>query len=155
MLTAGDIMDCNFHTLQPAMTIAQTIELFRQVSREKQRRVFGMIVVEEDGKLAGMLSMYDILLLVRPKHVQVWGTMTDIDLSGLLATVSKNTQSVQVADIMTTEVVTVPPDTHVMTILDIMIRRHIRRIPVVDGETIAGMVYLSDLFYSLVDRLEP
>jgi CBS domain-containing protein len=85
----------------------------------------------------------------------VWGTLTDIDLSGLLATVSKNTQSVQVADIMTTEVVTVPPDTHVMTILDIMIRRHIRRIPVVDGETIAGMVYLSDLFYVLVDRLEP
>jgi CBS domain-containing protein len=155
MFTARDIMDSNFHTLQPAMTVAQTIELFRQVSREKQRRVFGMIVVEEDGKLAGMLSMYDILLLVRPKHVQVWGTMTDIDLSGLLATVSKNTQSVQVADIMTTEVVTVPPDTHVMTILDIMIRRHIRRIPVVDGETIAGMVYLSDLFYVLVDRLEP
>jgi CBS domain-containing protein len=40
-----------------------------------------------------------------------------------------------------------------MHVLDIMIKKHIRRLPVVSEEGIEGMVYLSDLFYFLVDRV--
>jgi CBS domain-containing protein len=112
-----------------------------------------MIVTDEAGRLIGMLSMVDILLFVRPKHVQVWGTMTDIDASGLIEAVAGQAGSVLVGDLMTSEVVTVTPDTHVMAVLDIMIRKHIRRLPVVEDGAIRGMVYLSDLFYFIVDRL--
>jgi CBS domain-containing protein len=112
-----------------------------------------MIVKDDAGRLVGMLSMYDILLLVRPKHTQVWGIMTDIEVSGVFDVIADRAKSVRVEDLMTPDVITIAPDTHVMHVLDIMIKKHIRRLPVVSEEGIEGMVYLSDLFYFLVDRV--
>ena len=37
-------------------------------------------------------------------------------------------------------------------ILDIMIKQHIRRLPVVEDGKILGIVYISDLFYDILDR---
>jgi signal-transduction protein with cAMP-binding, CBS, and nucleotidyltransferase domain len=88
-----------------------------------------MMVTDEDGRLIGMLSMYDILLLIRPKHIQVWGMMEDVDVSGLVDIACQKAKSILVGDIMTPEVLTITPDTHLLVILDIMIKKHIRRIP--------------------------
>jgi CBS domain-containing protein len=137
------------------MTICEAIGRFEQASREEQRRVFGMIVSDEAGRLIGMLSMYDVLLFIRPKHTQVWGIMTDIEVTGLFELIAERAKSVHVEDLMTTEVITIAPDTHVLHILDIMIKKHIRRLPVVNDGVIEGMVYLSDLFYFMVENLAP
>lgn len=153
MFTARNVMATAFRTLRSDLTVMDAIKLFQKASQEEQRRIFGMIVTDEAGRLIGMLSMYDILLFVRPKHVHIWGTITDIDVSGLMEVVSERAKAVRVGELMTTHVITVTPDTHVMVILDIMIKKHIRRIPVVSGEEVEGMVYLSDLFYFLVDKL--
>jgi CBS domain-containing protein len=153
MFTARNVMATTVRTLRPDLTVMEAIKLFQKASQEEQRRIFGMIVTDEAGRLIGMLSMYDILLFVRPKHIHIWGIMTDIDVSGLMEVVSERAKAVRVGDLMTTDVITVTPDTHVMVILDIMIKKHIRRIPVVSGDKIEGMVYLSDLFYFLVDKL--
>jgi CBS domain-containing protein len=56
---------------------------------------------------------------------------------------------------MTADVLTIDPDTHLFQVLDIMIKKHIRRLPVVNEGIIEGMVYLSDLFYFLVEQLTP
>jgi CBS domain-containing protein len=40
-----------------------------------------------------------------------------------------------------------------MMILDIMIKKHIRRIPVLENERAVGIVYISNLFYHLLDKL--
>jgi CBS domain-containing protein len=37
-------------------------------------------------------------------------------------------------------------------ILDIMIKKHVRRLPVLDNGKIVGIVYISDLFYNILDR---
>jgi CBS domain-containing protein len=155
MFKARDVMQTKFHALNPHMTIAEAIQQFRRASEEEERRVFGMIVNDEAGRLIGMLSMYDVLLLIRPKHTQIWGIMTDIEVSGLFEMIAERAQSVHVEDLMTADVITVSLDTHVLHILDIMIRKHIRRLPVVNDGIIEGMVYLSDLFYFLVEQLAP
>ncbi|HIC85293.1 MAG TPA: CBS domain-containing protein, partial [Desulfobacterales bacterium] len=89
----------------------------------------------------------------RPKHIHIWADMDDIDISGIIDTVCERARNVKVEDIMTTEVITVTPETHLFTILDIMLRKHVRRIPVIDKGTIVGIVYISDLFYFLYDKL--
>lgn len=153
MFVARDIMTNAFHTLSPDMSVPEAALLFRRASAEQKRRIFGMLVVDDDGKLLGMLSMYDLLLMIRPKHVHLWGVMDDIELSGLLDNVCQQTRSVLVKDIMTTGVITVTPDTPVMVVLDLMIKKHIRRVPVVEGDRISGILYISDLFYRIVDKL--
>ncbi len=153
MFTAEDVMVTTFHTLRPDVSVAEAAKLFEKATVEEGRRVFGMIVLDESGGLAGMLSMYDILLFVRPKHVEVWGMMEDLDVGDLMDTVRERAKHVLVGDIMTTDVITATPDTHVMALLDIMIKKHIRRIPVERNDKIEGIVYLSDLFAYLMEKM--
>ncbi len=143
---ARDVMDSHFHTLSPQHTIAEAVRLFHEAGHREGKRIFGMMVTDDDGRLQGMLSMYDILLFIRPKHVHIWGEMEDIDLEGLLEIIFRKAAAILVGDIMTTDVVTIGPDTHVMMVLDLMIKKHIRRLPVLEDDRIMGMVYISDLF---------
>ncbi len=152
--TAQDVMTTRFHTLKPGNSIAEAVRQFKKASQEEHQKVFGMMVTDMEGRLIGMLSMYDILLLIRPKHIQVWGMMDDVDVSGLVDVACQKAKSILVGDIMTSEVLTITPDTHLLVILDIMIKKHIRRIPVVDDHKIQGIVYISNLFYHLLERLK-
>lgn len=153
MATAQNVMVEQFHTLRPETSITVALKQFQTASEEEHRRVFGMLVTDEDGRLIGMVSMYDILLFIRPKHIHIWGEMHDIDTSGLLEDVCGKVKTVRVDDIMSTDIITVSPDTHIMVVLDIMIKKHVRRIPVVEGDKIKGIVYISDLFNFLCEKL--
>lgn len=145
-------MDTRFHTLSPETPVSDAVSLFKKASRDENRRLFGMMVLDSDGTLVGMLSMYDILLFLRPKHVHIWGKMDDIDIAGIIDQSCEKTRAIRVGDIMSQEIVTIAPETHKFMILDIMIKKHIRRLPVVDDGRILGIVYISDLFYDLLDR---
>lgn len=152
--TARDVMDTRLHTLSPRMTIADAVGLLQQAGEESGRRVFGLLVVDDEKRLVGMLSMYDIFLLLRPKHTHIWGEMADLDLAGLLKAACDRAQPVLVGDIMTTELVTITPDTHLLLIIDIMIKKHVRRLPVLEDGRLVGMVYLSRVFDYLLERLQ-
>lgn len=151
--TAASIMTTEFPTLRPETPLTEAIRIFRESSRQYGRRLFGIIVVDTNQHLVGMLSMYDILLYVRPKHIQVWGAMEDIDVVGLIDAAGNRLKSILVGDIMTPEVITVGPQVDLLMVLDIMIKKHVRRLPVVEDQRIIGMVYISDLFNHLLERI--
>ena len=149
---ARDIMVTEFPTICAAASLTEAIGLIRKAG-SRGRRVFGLMVVDGNNRLEGMISMYDILLFLRPKHIHIWGNMEDIDVEGVIAEACRSIASVQVGDLMTSEVVTIGPDAHIMMVLDVMIKKHIRRLPVVQGDEILGIVYISDLFNHLLGRL--
>ena len=154
-MIARDIMQTRFHTLSPRDTIAEAVRHFQIAIKDEQKKVFGLMVTDEDDHLVGMLSMYDILLFIQPKHVHIWGEMEDIDPSQLYDERLERVKSILVGDIMTPEVVTITPASHLMVIADIMIKKHIRRLPVVDGPEIVGIVYVSDVFHHLLEKFIP
>jgi CBS domain-containing protein len=151
--TAKDVMERRFLTVNSEMTIKEAVEVFRQATKATGQRVFGLMVTDNQGKLVGMLSMYDIFLLLRPKHIHIWGEMNDIDLSGIIDTACHKAGKMLVGDIMTTDLITITPDTHLLHILDIMIKKHVRRIPVMENTEVIGIVYISRVFYHLLDKL--
>ena len=57
-----------------------------------------------------------------------------------------------VSDIMTTDLITITPDMHLLRIIDIMIKKHVRRLPVLEDGKMVGMVYLSRVFQQLLGR---
>jgi CBS domain-containing protein len=152
-LTARQVMDTRFFTLKPEMTIASAVHLFQQAGQELGRTVFGLMVTDAQGRLTGMLSMYDIFLLLRPKHIHIWGEMENLEVSGILEAACRRAQGVLVGDVMTTEVITITPDTHLLHVIDIMIKKHVRRLPVIENGRIAGIVYISRVFNHLLERL--
>uniref|UniRef100_A0A832A171 CBS domain-containing protein n=1 Tax=Desulfacinum infernum TaxID=35837 RepID=A0A832A171_9BACT len=149
---AKEVMSTDFETLKPDLPLNEAVQAFRRASA-KGRKIFGMMVTDEQNRLIGMLSMYDILLFMRPKHIHIWGHMDDIDVEGIMDVACERARAVRVGDIMTTEVITVTPDTHVLRVMDLMIKKHIRRLPVLDRGEIQGIIYISDLFYDLLERL--
>jgi CBS domain-containing protein len=151
--TAADIMTTEFPTLLPETPLIEAIRIFRQSSQQHGRRLFGIIVTDSNRRLVGMLSMYDVLLYLRPKHIQVWGTMEDLDVAGVIGNAGARIKSVLVGDIMTPDVITIGPNVDLFMVLDIMIKKHVRRLPVVEDQRITGIVYISDLFNHLLERI--
>ena len=151
-MIARNIMQTRFHTLSPGNNIAESVKCFQTASETEKKKIFGLMVTDDKDHLVGMLSMYDILLFIQPKHVHIWGEMEDIDPSDLYEDRLERVKSILVSDIMTTEVVTITPTTHQMVIADIMIKKHIRRLPVVDGQEVVGIVYVSDVFNHLLKK---
>ena len=152
-LTARDVMDTRFYTLKPEDTVADAVRAIQEASRETGQTVFGIMVTDAGGNLLGMLSIYDIFLLLRPKHIHIWGEMEDLEVSGVLEAACRRAKGMLVGDIMTTQVVTITPETHLLLIIDIMIKRHIRRLPVLENGKIVGMVYFSRVFNHLRELL--
>lgn len=72
-VTARDVMDTDFHTVRPENTIAEAVKAFKQASEQRRQKVFGLMVTDDRGLLVGMLSLYDMLLLMRPKNIHIWG----------------------------------------------------------------------------------
>jgi len=151
--TAADIMTTDFSTLLPETPVIDAIRMFQESFSKQGRRLFGMIVSDEDQHLVGMLSMYDILLYLRPKHIHVWGSMEDLEIAGVIDAAGSRIKSILVGDIMTPDVVTVGPNANLMMVLDTMIKKHVRRLPVVEEQRVIGIVYISDLFSQLLERI--
>ena len=151
-ITAREVMDTRYSTLSPEMTIGEAFRVFQQAGEAHQQVVFGMVVTDAAGKLLGMLSMYDILLLIRPKHIHIWGEIKDVDVSGILDAALTRARSMLVSDVMTTDLTTITPDMHLLRIIDIMIKKHVRRLPVLEDGKMLGMVYLSRVFQQLLER---
>ncbi len=152
-LTARDVMNTRFYTLCSEATVAEAVRAFEEAGRETGRAVFGMMVTDPAGNLAGLLSIYDILLVLRPKHIHIWGEMEDLEVSGILEAACGRAKAMLVGDIMTTQVITITPETHLLLIIDIMIKKHVRRLPVLEKGKIVGIVYLSRVFGRLRELL--
>jgi CBS domain-containing protein len=148
-LTAREVMNSNYSTLSPQMTIGEAIRAFQKAGEKQQQIVFGMVVTDGSGRLLGMLSMYDIFLLIRPKHIHIWGEIKDVDISGILDEACRRALGILVGDIMTTDLTTITPDTHLLRIIDIMLKKHVRRLPVLEEGKMVGMVYMSRVFQLL------
>jgi CBS domain-containing protein len=154
-ITAREVMDTRYSTLSPRMTIGEAFRVFQKAREEHQQTVFGMVVTDAAGQLVGMLSLYDLLLLIRPKHIHIWGEIKDVDVSGILDAALTRARSMLVSDVMTTDLTTITPDMHLLRIIDIMIKKHVRRLPVLEEGKMVGMVYLSRVFQQLLERSSP
>ncbi|MFV0438820.1 MAG: HPP family protein [Desulfopila sp.] len=149
-----DLMCRKYHILYPATPIAGALAIFQEATEAEGRRIFGLMVTDDDGQLVGILSIYDILTLLQPKHIHIWGEMRDLDISGLIETMCRKCGELLVGDIMTTDIITVSSDSHIFAVLEIMIKHHIRRLPVIEGGRVVGIVYLSDLFFHLAEKIK-
>ena len=72
------------------------------------------------------------------------GVLTDRDLV-VRCLASGKQGGTLVADLMTKQVITVTPETEVAEAAAIMGRNQIRRLPVVEGRTVCGMLSLGDI----------
>ncbi len=121
--TAADIMSRRVVTLRTNMRV---IDAMRKLVRH---RISGAPVLDREGTLVGLVSEFDCLRVVA---------------SGLYGH-EELEDSEPLRRVMTSEVVTITPDTDVFMITQLLVDKRIRRVPVVVDGRVTGIVSRHDV----------
>lgn len=104
-------------------------------------------------------SVYNALLLLSQHEVgalmvmdggRLVGVLSERDYTRKVALQGRNSKDTKVAEIMTSQVVTVTPRTGTRACMAIMRDKRIRHLPVVDGGTVLGMISIRDIMDDII-----
>ncbi len=147
MQTAREIMTTEIVTVKKETTIRDLAELFTS------RRIGSIPVVDDDGNLIGIVSESD--LIEQDKNFHIPTVISLFDWIIYLESETKFEKELRkmtaqtVGDIYTKDVETVSLDTPVSDIADIMSRKKIHSLPVVEGKKMVGIVSRIDLIRTM------
>jgi acetoin utilization protein AcuB len=127
-------MTTNIVTVSPHTSVPEALRLMRN------KRIRRLPVLDGHGRLAGIVSDKD-LLHASPSQAT---TLSVWEISELLAKIT-------VEHVMTREVITVTDDTPLEEAARLMADRRIGGLPVMQGQTLAGIITETDLFKALLD----
>jgi CBS domain-containing protein len=115
-----------------------------------QRGISGLPVVDGGGNLVGIVSEGDFLRRAETGTKRVRPRWLEFILGpGRLAEEYVQVSSRKVSDVMSRDVRTVTPDAPLAAVVDLMERHHIKRIPVVDGGKVVGIVTRANLLHAM------
>lgn len=153
-MKAKDLMIPIQEYLKPENTLKEAVNLLRTAKRgEEKVGVKGLPVLDEKGKLIGMLSMRDILKAVFPFYLSMMD-LGDFTWEGMVEDIAKRSSNRLVKDAMSKVVITVDEDASLMECVDHMIKHNIKRLPVVDRTgRVVGMLYERDVFFAITKAM--
>lgn len=108
--------------------------------------------VEEAARLLGEHRVG--ALVVAGERTAIVGIVSERDLVRAIAQGGSGALARTVADVMTAEVTTCAPDATVEQLMATMTDKRVRHVPILDGETLAGIVSIGDVVKNRLDELE-
>jgi len=149
-LYAKDIMVSNFDTIHTEAPIEEAIlKISKGKIRETGYKTISLMVVDDLNKLCGVVSMFDILYHLRPDFLNFGIDGEELQWEGQIKTLIDKFKDKKVHHIMSRNIIGADMNDHIMIILDRMVKKKYRRLPVLQNEKILGIVYLSDIYHRL------
>jgi len=109
----------------------------------------GLPVLDGTGKLVGIMTMHDVLKAVYPPYLSMMN-LGEFTWDGMVEDLALKAGDKPVAAIMTTSVITAHEHDTLMDCIDKMLRKRIKRMPVVDAENrVVGMLYERHIFQAV------
>jgi len=97
-----------------------------------------------------LLAQHEVGALVVMDGGRLVGIVSERDYTRKVALQGRNSRETKVADIMTAQVLTVTPGTGTRACMALMSERKIRHLPVVDGDTVLGMISIRDIMDDII-----
>ncbi|CAA7614365.1 CBS domain-containing protein [Magnetospirillum sp. UT-4] len=147
---ASEVMTSDVATVSPDTPLTTIAELLLS------RHISGVPVVDSGGTLVGVVSEADLMWRAGgegTEHRSWWAGL----LAGrpLQAADFIRTHGTRAADIMSRDLITVAEDTPIEDVVDLFERRRVKRVPVVRGGRVVGIVSRSDLIKTLALQRPP
>lgn len=146
-MRAEAIMTTPVVEIDPDASIADAARLMLS------KGISGLPVIRSDGTLVGIVSEGDFLRReelgtrrTRPRWLET------LVSPGRAADEYVQANGRRIEEVMTADVVTVSPGTSLSRTVELMTRHHVKRIPVVDGGKVVGIVTRSDMLRALRHR---
>ncbi len=148
-MKAADIMTQRVITIRDDASIEEAARLMLQ------DKISGLPVLNRDAKLAGIVTEGDFLRRAETGTQKRRSKWLELLLgSGKLAEDYVQTHGRRVAEVMSRDVVTVTEDSDLVDVINVMESRNIKRVVVMRGEEIVGLVSRNNLMQALA-RLAP
>jgi CBS domain-containing protein len=112
-------------------TVAPDITVYRAIELMCQKNI-GALIVEDDGRLAGIF--------------------TERDYARKVVLKGRSSKETLIRELMTLDPITVNSDTTVDQCMALMNDRQIRHLPVVDGYTLKGVISVGDLIRYMIEE---
>ena len=150
MLKVKDIMTRDLITVSPEMEITHAAKLLLE------KRISGVPVVDEGGKMVGILCQSD--LITQQKRFPIPSVFTLLD--GIISLTSmkhieKEAQKISATTVehaMTPNPFTVTPEMSIEEVATIMVDKKFHTLPVVDKEKLVGIVGKEDILKTLMSE---
>ena len=123
----GDYMSTKLTTIRPEMEINRAMHILLD------QRISGAPVVDQDGKLVGVLSKKDCLkAALNASYYQTWGGT--------------------VANYMSTPVESLDPNMDIVEAAQYFLNSHYRRFTVLENDRLVGQISRADVLRALADN---
>lgn len=148
-MNAAEVMTRNVVTLTRGTPIREAIRLMLD------HRISGLPVVDATGKVEGILTEGDLL---RRSEIATerrrWPWLDFLLGPGRNASEYVRTHGRICEHLMSYDVISVTPDTPLAEIVELMERRHIKRLPVIENGVLVGIVSRPDLLAAVARALD-
>lgn len=150
MLTAADVMTKdNLITVTKETTVRTLAELFTS------HRVSSFPVVDEGNRLLGIVTETDLIEQDKSLHIPTVISIFDwvlyVESEKKFEKELKKMTGQTVGDIYSEDVTSVAPATPLNEVADLMTKRKIHAVPVVENGKVAGVVSRIDLIRSMIE----
>jgi CBS domain-containing protein len=144
-MNAEHVMTRDVISIDPDATVLQAARLMLQ------HHISGLPVIDKNGNLVGVLSEGDFLRRRETKTERRRSRWLEFLMGpGRIAAEYSHSHGSKVSEVMTAEVQTVDEVTPIEDIVDLMERRRIKRVPVLCGGQVVGIVTRSNLMHAMV-----
>jgi CBS domain-containing protein len=117
------------------VVFANLTETLQSAAAKMTERDIGSIVIIQEGKPIGIVTERDFVRRV--------------------AALGKDSRTMTVTDIMSTPLVTVGPECDINTAAKIMTDNNIKRLPVIEGERLVGIITSFDIAKVMAEEAQP
>lgn len=142
-LTARDIMQAEVVTIGPDATVRELADLLAT------SKVSGVPVVDAGGTVVGVVTEGDIVLqdagLHFPHYIQFLDSTIYLESVSKFEERFRRTFGIKVADIMSSEVVSIAPDASVYDVASLMADSGVNRVPVLEEGRLVGIITRGDV----------
>ncbi|MBI9077074.1 MAG: CBS domain-containing protein [Desulfatibacillum sp.] len=148
-LTAQDVMSTEFDTISMDAPVMEAVErILNGKVRKSGYRTISLMVTDPMGRLAGVISMLDILYHLRPPFFNYMEDNAGMDLEDI-SLYTERFKDLSVKHVMTTQVSGASVDENVLVLVDRMVRKKVRRLPVIENGVAVGVVFISELYQKI------
>ena len=150
MIIAKDIMAENVITVSPDTEIIQAAQLLIQ------KNINGTPVINKKGEIVGIICQSDLIAqqknLPLPSLFRLLDGFIPLTSPKKLEKEVRKIAAITVADAMTSDVVSVTPDTSIGEIADLMVGKNYHSIPVVDDGKLVGIIGKEDILQTILEK---
>jgi len=143
-LTVSDVMKREVITVKPSDSLKTVANVMFK------HRISGVIVVDDDYKVLGMISNRTLIKAALPDYQSLISNLAMSYDSESFENILRTEENVHVSELMDDNIETVSEETSVVETAALMLFKDLRRVPIVKSGKLVGVITISDIVSKII-----